>query len=217
MTLYRAVHTVVSFLARLVFRVRVEGADRLPPAGPYVIAPSHRSILDSPFTGMVTRRRVRFMAKKELWDNKLVGRLIEMVGGFPVDRSHGSGAVKAALAVLAEGEPVVVFPEGTRRRGPVIEDLHEGAAYLAVKTGVPVVPVGVGGSEAILPSGASIPRFKRVAVLVGEPIEPRPGPSPSRTVDRTEVHRITEELERSIQELFTEAEARAAGRSPSRA
>ncbi len=215
--LHRVIRAIVSGLSRLVFRLRIEGREHLPPSGAYVIAPSHRSILDSFFAGVITTRRVRFMAKKELWDNKLLGRMVEIMGAFPVDRAAGSGAVKAALSVLRAGEPVVVFPEGTRRRGPVIEDLHEGAAYLAVKMGVPVVPVGVGGSEAILPSGASIPNLKRVAVLVGEPIEPRPGPSPSRTVDRTEVHRITEELERSIQELFTEAEARAAGRSPSRA
>lgn len=214
MMVHRVLRAVVTGLCRLVFRLEVDGRENLPAAGPYVIAPSHRSILDSPFTAVITPRRIRFMAKKELWDNRLVGRLVGLAGGFPVDRAAGSGAVKAALATLREGEPVVVFPEGTRRRGPVIEDLHEGAAYLAVKTGVPVVPVGIGGSEAILPSGASIPRLEKVVVIVGTPLVPEP--STSRTVDRAEVHRLTAGLERSIQDLFTEAEARASRRRAAR-
>ncbi len=208
--LHRVIHAIVAGLSRLVFRLRIEGREHLPASGAYVIAPSHRSILDSFFAGVITTRRVRFMAKKELWDNKLLGRLVEIVGAFPVDRAAGSGAVRAALGVLAEGEPVVVFPEGTRRRGAEIADLHEGAAYLAVKTGVPVVPLGIGGSEAILPSGASIPRFERVTVIVGEPLVPAAGASPagSRGVDREEVRRLTAELEVSVQKLFDEAEAR---------
>lgn len=209
----RVAHVIVAGLSRLAFRLRIEGREHLPPSGAFVIAPSHRSILDSFFAGIVTRRRVRFMAKKELWGNKLLGWLVEKVGAFPVDRSAGSGAVKAALAVLAAGEPVVVFPEGTRRRGPRITDLHEGAAYLAVKTGVPLVPVGIGGSEAILPSGASIPRFEKVRVVVGEPLVPVT--SRSRGVDRAEVRRLTTELEVAVQRLFTDAEARASGRRAS--
>ncbi len=186
----------------LLFRMKVRGAETVPASGAYVVAPTHRSILDSFLAASVTRRRVRFMGKQELWVNRPVSWLLTALGGFPVDRGAGSAAVKAALSVLGDGEPVVVFPEGTRRHGKTIEDLQEGAAYLAVKRGVPLVPVGIAGTEEILASGKVIPRLEKVAVVIGPPIHPR---TTGTTVDRAEVTRMTLELANELQRLFDEA------------
>ena len=189
----------------VLFRMKVRNTDVVPASGPYVVVPTHRSILDTFIAASVTRRRVRFMGKKELWANAAVSWLFTALGGFPVDRGAGSGAVKAALSVIDEGEPVVVFPEGTRRHGDRIQDLQQGAAYLAVKRGVPLLPVGIAGTEEILAPGRAIPRLKKVAVVIGRPIHPR---TTGKTVDRAEVTRLTDELEHELQALFDEANRR---------
>ncbi len=189
----------------VLFRMKVANTEVVPPSGAYVVVPTHRSTLDTFIAASVTRRRVRFMGKQELWANAAVSWLLTTLGGFPVDRGAGSGAVKAALQVLAGGEPVVVFPEGTRRHGDRIEDLQEGAAYLAVKRKIPLLPVGIAGTEEILAPGRAIPRLRKVAVVIGAPIYPRPT---AKAVDRAEVTRLTEELEHELQALFDEANRR---------
>ncbi|MGZ8733687.1 MAG: lysophospholipid acyltransferase family protein [Acidimicrobiia bacterium] len=189
----------------VLFRMKVANTELVPASGAYVVVPTHRSILDTFIAASVTRRRVRFMGKQELWANRAISWLLTTLGGFPVDRGAGSGAVKAALSVIDGGEPVVVFPEGTRRHGDRIEDLQQGAAYLAVKRGVPLVPVGIAGTEEILASGKAIPRLKKVAVVIGAPIHPR---TTGKTVNRAEVARMTAELEVELQALFDEANRR---------
>lgn len=201
---YRFARAVLVGLCYLLFRVKVIGKDRVPPSGPYIVAPTHRSIIDIFLTATITRRRIRFMGKQELWSTRFGAWLFSSLGGFPVDRSAGTGAVRAALDRLAEGEPVVVFPEGTRRRGRMVVDLKDGAAFLAAKAGVPIVPVGIAGSEDIMPSGSPMIRLRRVAVVVGEPITPAPGTSSGRARKR-EVETITEHLGTELQQLFDTA------------
>jgi 1-acyl-sn-glycerol-3-phosphate acyltransferase len=111
-------------------------------------------------------------------------------------------ALRALEAELARGEPVAVFPEGTRESGPRIAPLFDGAAYLAVKLGVPIVPVGVGGSEGILPKGKLFPRPRRVAVVVGKPIFP---PALEGRARRAAATKLTAELAAELQRVFTDA------------
>jgi len=202
---YRVVRGIVFAVSKALWRIRVVGQDRLPRTGPYILAPSHRSNLDSFFAALVTKRRVRFMAKREIWKSKLLGRIVGGLGAFPVDRGGVDRvALRTAGACLDGGEPLVVFPEGTRRFGPLIEDLHDGAAYLATHHGVPVVPIGIAGSEEILAKGAKLPKLKPVLLVIGEPLEPprREGPIP-----RSEVKGFTAELAVSLQKAFDEARA----------
>lgn len=207
MILWRTVRTVVLALCAVLFRVRVVGREHVPPDGPYVLAPSHRSILDVPFACFVTRRRVSFLAKQELFSSRLGAWLFPRLGGIAVERGTADrAALRRSEAVLAEGAPLAVFPEGTRRRGPVLGDLFHGVAYLALRQGVPVVPVGVGGSEEILPSGKILPRPHRVVVVVGEPIVAKPDTSARR---RGDVTALTDELRAGLQAAFDEARARA--------
>lgn len=205
MSLYRVVRPVVALLARLLWRLRVEGGERVPREGPFVLAPTHRSILDAFLAPMVTRRRVRFMAKRELWKVKGLGRLVEALGAFPVDRAAADRtALRTAMACIETGDPLVIFPEGTRRKGEVVEDLHDGAAYVAARQQVPIVPVGIAGSEDILPKGAKVPRLRRVTIVVGEPIEP---PTRDGSVPRSEVKALTAHLQVALQKAFDEATA----------
>lgn len=202
--LYQLARVVLVGGCYVLFGLKVRHRELVPPRGGFVLTPTHRSIIDTFVSGSVTRRRVRFMGKKSLWANPVFGWLLTALGGFPVNRDAGTAAVKAALEVLEDGEPVVVFPEGTRRTGSRIEDLHQGAAYLAVKRGIPLVPIGIAGTEEVLSRGRTIPRLKRIAVVVGPPIHPR---TTGHFVDRDEVRRLTAVLETELQRLFDEAGA----------
>ena len=97
-----------------------------------------------------------------------------------------------------------MFPEGTRRSGPVVEDLFDGPAYVAARTGVPLVPVGIGGSDEAMPVGAKFIRPHRIVLVVGEPIAPPPGDGTGR-VRRRVVRELTERLRTSVQALYDEA------------
>lgn len=206
MSFYRFARAVVLSLCKVAFRVKVRGAEHVPPTGAYIVAPTHRSNLDTPFAAFVTTRRIRFMAKQELFQHPLGAKLFTALGGVPVERGSPSSraALKAIQAALADGEPVAVFPEGTRRHGREVTDLFDGTAYLAVKLGVPIVPVGIGGSEEILASGKKLPRLRRVAVVVGPPIVP---PAGATTRKRGDLAAITAELQAELQGLFDQAMA----------
>jgi 1-acyl-sn-glycerol-3-phosphate acyltransferase len=181
--LYRVCRLITVGISRAFFPGRVTGRDNLPSDGPYILAPVHRSYLDWLIVARVTSKpRLRYIAKAEIWKSGPVGRLLEALGAFPVNRSGADrDALERCRAVLAGGEPLVMFPEGTRRTGPVVEDLREGVAYLAMRAGVPVVPVGIGGSERAMPRGSVFPRPHRVDVVVGPPLFPpvTGGPRPA--------------------------------------
>jgi len=204
---YGFVRALVEGVCRLLWRIKVVHKERVPASGACVLAPSHRSFLDTPFLACVTRRRIRFMGKAELWKYGWSATFLSALGGFPVDRSGADrAAMRAAEAALSGGEPLGMFPEGTRRSGPVVEDLHHGVAFVAARMGVPIVPIGIGGSERILARGRRLPRLTRVVMIVGEPIEP-PARAPGASVRRGDVTALTEQLQAAIQRLFDEAEA----------
>lgn len=210
---YAAVRALVHSVSVLLWRIRVVHPERVPKAGACILAPSHRSYLDTPFLACVTRRRIRFMGKAELWKYGWSARFLSALGGFPVDRAGADrAALRAAQTALEGGEPLGMFPEGTRRSGPVVEDLHHGVAFLAARLGVPIVPIGIGGSETILARGRKLPKLTRVVVIVGDPIRP-PARGPGESVRRGDVSALTEQLQHAIQKLFDEAEAAARERS----
>jgi len=205
---------------RVYHRLTVEGKDNVPTEGPYILAPVHRSIVDTFAVAVVTKRRLRYMGKEELWKVRWFGRIIDALGAFPVHRdATDREAFRRCVAVIDGGEPLVLFPEGTRRSGPTVTDLREGAAYLAARTDVPIVPVGIGGSEMALPKGTRFPRPVKIHLVVGEPqtvkvaAERSGGRGSGRRADRLsrrELHEATERLRAELQTLFDEARARAA-------
>ncbi|MBM3672885.1 MAG: 1-acyl-sn-glycerol-3-phosphate acyltransferase [Actinobacteria bacterium] len=208
---YRVFRAFVLTIFKVVFRVKVEGKEHVPSEGVYVVAPSHRSILDIPFAAYLTRRRIRFMAKKELFSTWIGRKFFQALAAIEVDREVADrSALRTAQEALQSGEPVGVFPEGTRHTGPVLGDMHDGAAYLARRIGVPIVPVGVGGSEKIMERGRLFPRFHKVVVVIGPPLMPEADATSSRR--RSEVRALTDQLRTSLQACFDTAR-RAAGES----
>lgn len=190
---------------RLYTRVTVTGREHLPTGEAFIIAPNHRSYLDTPFAGAIDWHRMRFMGKQEMWKNKQFAWVFSALGSFPVNRgSADREALKRAIESLDTGEPLVLFPEGTRKEGPVIQPLFDGAVYVAMKAGVPIVPVGIGGSERVMPKGAKFIYPRKVHIEIGPPIHPPTSPDGGR-VPRAAIKQQTELLHAELQRLFDTA------------
>lgn len=204
---YRVCRSIVCWSTAAWTRISIEGRERLPVTGGYVLAPVHRSYMDTPITACVTTRRVRFMGKQEMWRIAPIGWLFSTLGSFPVNRgSADREALKRCITVLEGGEPLVLFPEGERKDGPVVFPLFDGAAYVAVRAGVPIVPIGIGGSARVMPRHAKFIYPRKVHVVIGEPIVAET--LPSGRVPRGTVSAVTEQLHAELQRLFDLAESR---------
>ena len=198
---------LLSFLiARTYFRTRIRGGEHVPATGPFILAPVHRSNLDTPLVGAATRRRLRFMGKESMWKRRWSAWYLTAAGGFPVERATADrSALNACLDVLKRGEPLVLFPEGTRQSGLEVREMFDGAAWLACRAQCPLVPVGIGGSEAAMGKGMKFPKPRRLAYIVGEPLVPPP-PTESGRTSRRAVRELTEQLRERLQQLFDEAQ-----------
>jgi 1-acyl-sn-glycerol-3-phosphate acyltransferase len=205
---YRILRRTFTLLLGAWFRPAVVGKENVPATGPVILAPVHRSFADFGFAAFCTKRKLFFMAKDSLWENKWLARLLPYVGAFPVHReSADREALQRAEEVLNRGQCLVLFPEGTRREGPVIENLMEGAAFLSARTGAPIVPIGIGGSDLSMPKGQAIPKPYTIHVVIGPAIPP-----PARTgggrVSRSAVHAASEELVGQLQAVYDQAKAK---------
>lgn len=198
---------------RGICHTRVVGAEHIPRKGACIIAPTHRSYVDTLLTAYLSRRRMRFMAKEEIFSTPLGQKLFTSLGGFPVRRgAPDREALRLCEQILSFGEPLVLFPEGTRRSGPEVTDLHAGAAFVSVRTGVPIIPVGIWGSEKALPPGAKMVRPARIGIVAGQPIYP-PARSATGASPRNAVKDMTAQLADELQALYDEARGLVAGRS----
>ena len=157
-------------------RIHIEGAiDEIPRDGPVIIAANHASNLDAVVLGswLIPKigRRFQWLGKKELFDWPVVGYLARHGGVHPVDRDGADvEAYRLAKRILDEGHVLFVFPEGTRSPDGKLQEARDGVALLAQRTGAPIVPVGIGGSDRVWPRGQKLPRpGGRVTVRVGSP------------------------------------------------
>ncbi len=204
--LYGAVRVLVNGICRAYWRATYEGLDHIPATGAFILAPVHRSFIDFGLVAAVSKRRIRYMGKDSLWKVSWFGSFISALGAFPVRRGAADReALRRCLEIIRSGEPLVLFPEGTRRSGPTVHDLYEGAAYVAIRAGVPIVPVGIGGSERALEKGRRVPRPVKVHVVVGEPLVPPP-PKASGHPSRAALRDLTAALHAEVQRLFDQAQ-----------
>ena len=185
MLVYAIARAILQPVFHLYFRMRRLGTEHVPRSGPVIFAANHRSFLDPFMIGMLTRRPVYYVAKKELFAHPVAGWLLSRLGAFPIDRGQGDQqAMQTARAILERGDCVVIFPEGTRKRPGPLGAPRRGAGRLALQTGAPVVPVAVFGTEAVR-NGWRI-RPHRVTIRCGAPLRfPRianPGPSEAAAV-----------------------------------
>jgi len=205
---YRICATIVGALAAVMFHPVVEGAENIPLEGPVIIAPIHRSNVDFAFSLFISPRKVFFMAKEGVFHPKVFGALLTRLGAFPVNRASADReSMRLSEEVLRRGQALVLFPEGTRKEGTNVEPLHDGAMFLAARTKAKIVPVGIAGSEKAMPVGAKFPRFARIHVVVGLPIDP---PSGDGRVSRSEISAKSEELRKELEAVYEESRQRLA-------
>ncbi|HHV93226.1 MAG TPA: 1-acyl-sn-glycerol-3-phosphate acyltransferase [Firmicutes bacterium] len=168
---YRLARGLLRLFWKLYFRWEVYGKENLPSAGGVLLAANHVSYLDPPLMGCAVDRPVYFMAKKELFDIPVLGWIIRRLGAFPVERGAADRkAIRKALEMLQSGRVVGIFPEGTRGDGRTLLKAQPGTVLLAVKAGVPIVPMAITGVERVLPPGRWFPRPVKIRIFIGEPI-----------------------------------------------
>lgn len=177
------VYRTVIGIARTVFALEglkftVEGDQHIPSTGGAVIAINHTGYMDFTYAGLPARRvkrYVRFMAKKEVFDNKISGPIMRALKHIPVDRAAGADSYKAAVDFLRRGELVGVYPEATISRSFEIKEFKSGAARMAIEANVPIIPVVIWGAQRVWTKGFP-KRLGRtntpISIAVGEPIQP---------------------------------------------
>jgi 1-acyl-sn-glycerol-3-phosphate acyltransferase len=188
--LYDFASWLIRCTMRTVWRARASGREHVPLSGPLIVACNHVSYLDPPGMGCFCPRRIRYMAKKELFDIPVLGPAIRAVGAYPVDRAgSATAAIKRSLEVLQQGGAVGIFPEGTRNRSGAVQP-QTGVALLAALAKAPVVPACIVGSDRAL-------RLAQIKVAFGRPLQ-LPA---NRKATREELAKFTSEIMNAIREL----------------
>jgi 1-acyl-sn-glycerol-3-phosphate acyltransferase len=198
----RTQHRVARAWARMLLRiagarVRIEGLERLAPGSSYVIVSNHLSFMDIPTILAHMPVEIRFLAKRSLFKAPFIGYHLRRAGHLPVEREDVRASLRtmaeAAQMIRSRGISVLIFPEGGRSPHEMRE-FREGAAYIAIKAGAPIVPVGLDGTRQILPMGSIHMRPGEVVLRIGQPIE----------TDGLKIHdrrALTDELQRRVTEL----------------
>ncbi|WP_370655300.1 lysophospholipid acyltransferase family protein [Microbacterium terrisoli] len=199
---YRAARFLLVPLARVLYRPRILGRENVPRTGPVIFASNHLSFIDSIAIPISAPRTVRFLAKATYFDSWLSKTLFTAVGASPVRRGAGQAALDALdqqKHLLEAGEAIALYPEGTRSLDGRLYKGRTGVAFLALQTGAPVIPVGLIGTDVIMPVGAKFPRLRpRATVTFGKPIDVSPhGPATSGRARRL----ATDEIMAAIHEL----------------
>ena len=184
---------------RAMTRVAIEGAiDELPHEGPLIIASNHASNLDVPIIGswLIPRlgRRIHWLGKKELFDWPIIGWVAANGGVHPVDRGGADvEAFRLAQRIVDDGHVLFAFPEGTRSPDGALQEARDGIALLALRTGAPIVPIGISGSDRVWPKGQRLPHpGGHVTVRIGRPFRPADELPPG--TDRSTAKRLTTQL-----------------------
>jgi len=199
-------------ILRLFWRVRIEGRDQVPKRGPAVLAANHQSFCDSLFIPLSVPRRVTYLAKAEYFETWKTAWFFRAVGQIPVRRGGGdasAGALATAREVLGRGHIVGLYPEGTRSEDHLVHRGRTGVARLALECGVPVIPVGVDGTDRVQPIGWRRMRpFQRITIRFGPPMHlDLPGVSENgsgtdgRSEDAATLRSFTDRLMREIARL----------------
>lgn len=143
-------------------RVTVEGSENIPKDSGVIICPNHINWLDPILIGVYVKRKVHFMAKAELFRNRIFAMILKGINAFPVKRGTGDiSAIKTSFKIIKNGEALGIFPEGTRSRSGKLLPAEPGVALISVKTGAPVIPVRISGSYLM---------FRNIKIVIGKPI-----------------------------------------------
>lgn len=174
--LYPVARALLGPVFRFLWRIRAVGLEHVPATGPAILCANHTSVIDSFFLPLVLPRRITFVGKAEYLDDWKTRHLFPALGMIPIDRSGGDAAQRAldkATEILERGELFGIYPEGTRSRDGFLHRGHTGAARLSLRTGAPIVPVGILGTRRIQPPDAPLPRpFLPAEIRFGAPLYP---------------------------------------------
>ncbi|WP_283136570.1 lysophospholipid acyltransferase family protein [Rhizohabitans arisaemae] len=199
-------HVLLGPAMRAAFRPQVSGLHHVPRRGPVILAANHLAICDSFILGLIVPRQVFFVGKQEYFTRpgrtgRVTATLFRSLGAIGVDRSGGRAALAAlneCARVLERGDVFAIHPEGTRSPDGRLYRGHTGVARLALRTGAPVVPVSLEGTDRAQPRGATVPRPTRITVKIGPPLRfADRGRHSHRDVTRT----VTDEIMQAIQKL----------------
>jgi 1-acyl-sn-glycerol-3-phosphate acyltransferase len=167
---YRTVRLLSGLTLCATYRLSCDGAENLPVSGGALIAANHKSELDPFFVGHAFPRPVRYFAKSELFGNGALRWAVTELGAIPVRRGASDrSALEAALAALAAGDALIIYPEGTRMRDDAVHEFQPGVGMLALRSGVPVIPVGLKGSGEVVRNGR--PGLPVVRVKAGPAVD----------------------------------------------
>ncbi|SDK63172.1 1-acyl-sn-glycerol-3-phosphate acyltransferase [Nonomuraea jiangxiensis] len=198
--LYQVVKFAAAPLAHAMCRPHITGAAHVPRKGPAILAANHLSILDSFLLPALLPRRVTFTAKNEYFDgNPVSGFFMRLGGSLPIDRESAHAAqamLDSAAELLERGELFGIHPEGTRSPDGRLYRGKVGVAWLTLKTGAPVLPVALTGTDRVLPVGSSVPRPARIGISIGEPMR-----FAGDHTDARDRRRVTDEIMQAIQRL----------------
>ncbi len=201
--LQTAARVVLTPPFRFCWRITTEGTEHIPAAGGAIIAPNHISVLDSFFVPLCVGRRMTYVGKAEYMDDWKTKWVFPAIGMIPIDRSGGDAsqrALDAAAGILDAGELFGIYPEGTRARDGKLHKGHTGLARLALRTGAPIVPVGIIGTDVVQPPDARFPKpFRRVHIRFGRPISV--DKYADRASDRMILRQVTDEVMYEIRNL----------------
>ncbi|MBF0521490.1 MAG: 1-acyl-sn-glycerol-3-phosphate acyltransferase [Candidatus Omnitrophica bacterium] len=182
---YWIVWSLLKMVRPFCFPLKIYGKENIPQKGAFILASNHRSYLDPPLVSICHTWRISFVARDSLFKG-FAGWLFPKLEAFPIKRQSADvGAIKEALNRLERGLPVLLFPEGTRTTDPIKRRIQPGIGMIAVKSGLPVVPVFIKGSDDVLPAGAKSLKRRPVTVTFGAPMffkETADYPSISREV-----------------------------------
>lgn len=200
--IYRAAWILLKIAFHALLRWRITGSDHVPKRGPVILASNHISNLDPPVVGVGIWRPCAFMAKEELFSNRFFGWLIRNLNAFPVKRGTADRAsLKKALEVLEQGRSLVMFPEGTRSESGELQEPEMGVGMIAYRSGAPVVPVYVSGTNEVMPKGGGI-KLRQIRVRYGAPLHfvAPEGTRPGREEYESAAQRIMEAI-RELRDL----------------
>jgi 1-acyl-sn-glycerol-3-phosphate acyltransferase len=168
--LYWFFHTLFGTIARVAFQYRAYGQENIIEEGPAIMAVNHQSYFDPPLVGITCKNELYYLARKTLFEKKLLGPIISRVNALPVDLSRGDlAAFRSIVRLLQEGHRTVIFPEGTRSLTGQIQKARPGIGMIIARTLAPVVPMRIFGSFEAWPKGGKI-RPHPITVVVGKPI-----------------------------------------------
>lgn len=213
--IYSIARVVLTLPTILIYRTRAIGLENVPRMGPLVLAPNHFSQLDHFFVGVYLRRKVRFMAKSQLFGPPVLTYVFKHGGVFPVRRGHrDEEAFKTAYTLLGQGEMLLVYAEGGRSRSGELGEPKPGIGRIALESGAPIVPVAIHGSERA--RGWKRLRFPKVTVQFGEPLSFSLEADPDRERQLEAATEIFSHVRETYEALATRSSSGSGSRTPDR-